>query len=98
MTRPARRPLPAQLRREVQTYLPQQKACPDCGGELKHLGEDVSEILEYVPRESQSDPSGPTEAGLRRLRPNRTSTGAQPADREQYRRPGTSGPRAGLEV
>jgi transposase len=48
-TRPARRPLPAHLRREVQTYLPQQKACPDCGGELKHLGEDVSEILEYVP-------------------------------------------------
>ncbi len=47
--RPARRPLPAHLRREVETYLPQQKACPDCGGELKHLGEDVSEILEYVP-------------------------------------------------
>ena len=49
VARPARRPLPAHLRREVQTYLPQQKACPDCGGELKHLGEDVSEILEYVP-------------------------------------------------
>lgn len=48
VARPARRPLPAHLRREVQTYLPQQKACPDCGGELKHLGEDVSEILEYV--------------------------------------------------
>jgi transposase len=47
--RPARRPLPAHLRREVETYLPQQKACPDCGGELKHLGQDVSEILEYVP-------------------------------------------------
>jgi transposase len=47
--RPARQPLPAHLRREVETYLPQQKACPDCGGELKHLGEDVSEILEYVP-------------------------------------------------
>src|ERR1700685_2776863 len=48
-TRPARQALPAHLRREVQTYLPQQKACPDCGGELKHLGEDVREILEYVP-------------------------------------------------
>src|ERR1700689_4079375 len=46
---PARRPLPGHLRREVETYLPQQKACPDCGGELKHLGEDVTEILEYVP-------------------------------------------------
>jgi transposase len=47
--RPARRPLPEHLRREVKTYLPQQTACPDCGGELKHLGEDVTEILEYVP-------------------------------------------------
>ena len=47
--RSVRRPLPAHLRREVQTHLPQQKACPDCGGELTHLGEDVSEILEYVP-------------------------------------------------
>src|SRR6267142_5830256 len=47
--RPARRPLPAHLPREVRTYLPKQEACPDCGGKLKHLGEDVSEILEYVP-------------------------------------------------
>src|SRR6201997_1697606 len=49
VARPVRRPLPEHLRREVQTYLPQQEACPDCGGELKLLGEDVSEILEYVP-------------------------------------------------
>jgi transposase len=47
--RPARRPLPEHLPREVRKYLPKQEACPDCGGELKHLGEDVSEILEYVP-------------------------------------------------
>ena len=44
--RSARRPLPAHLPREVRTYLPKQEACPDCGGELKHLGEDVSEMLE----------------------------------------------------
>jgi transposase len=47
--RPARRPLPEHLPREVRKYPPKQEACPDCGGELKHLGEDVSEILEYVP-------------------------------------------------
>jgi len=47
--KPARRPLPAHLPREVRKYPPKQAACPDCGGELKHLGEDVSEILEYVP-------------------------------------------------
>jgi transposase len=47
--KPARRPLPEHLPREVRKYMPKQEACPDCGGELKHLGEDVSEILEYVP-------------------------------------------------
>jgi transposase len=47
--KPARRPLPEHLPRETRKYLPQQEACPDCGGKLKHLGEDVSEILEYVP-------------------------------------------------
>ena len=47
--KPTRRPLPEHLPREVRRYLPKQAACPDCGGELKLLGEDVSEILEYVP-------------------------------------------------
>jgi transposase len=46
VARPARRPLPAHLPREVRTYLPKQEACPDCGGKLKHLGEDISEMLE----------------------------------------------------
>jgi transposase len=26
--------------------MPKQKACPDCGGALQHLGEDVCERLE----------------------------------------------------
>jgi transposase len=43
-----RRSLPEHLPRETRKYLPQQKACPDCGGALQPLGEDVSEILEYV--------------------------------------------------
>src|ERR1700722_1236387 len=47
--KPARRPLPAELPREVETIAPKQKACPGCGGTLRHLGEDVSETLEYVP-------------------------------------------------
>jgi Transposase C of IS166 homeodomain/zinc-finger binding domain of transposase IS66 len=49
VVRPVRRPLPDHLPREVRKCLPKQEACPDCGGKLKHLGEDVSEILEYVP-------------------------------------------------
>ncbi len=51
--KPVRKPLPEHLPREVRTYRPKQKACPDCGGELKFLGEDVSEILEYVPARFQ---------------------------------------------
>ena len=46
---PARRPLPEHLPREVHTHLPGEEACPDCGGQLRKLGEDVSEILERIP-------------------------------------------------
>lgn len=47
--RPARRPLPAHLPRQTQTHQPQQRSCPQCGGELRRLGEDICEVLEYVP-------------------------------------------------
>jgi transposase len=47
--RPSRRPLPEHLPREVHTHMPLSEACPDCGGELRRFGEDVSEMLEYVP-------------------------------------------------
>jgi transposase len=49
VTRSSRKPLPAQLPREVRTYLPKPEACPDCGGELRKLGEDASEVLERIP-------------------------------------------------
>src|SRR5712692_9916669 len=39
--KPARRALPEHLPREVRKYPPKQEACPDCGGKLKPLGEDV---------------------------------------------------------
>jgi len=44
-----RKPLPAHLPRETQTHEPKETICPDCGGTLKGLGEDVAEMLEYVP-------------------------------------------------
>ena len=47
--KPVRRPLPTHLPRETRKIPPKQDACPDCGGKLKPLGEDVSEMLEYVP-------------------------------------------------
>ncbi len=48
-SKPARQPLPTDLPRETETLRPQKDACPDCGGTLSHLGEDVSEMLEFVP-------------------------------------------------
>ncbi len=48
-TRPERKPLPEHLPREVVTHAPIRDCCPDCGGQLRHFGEDVSEQLEYIP-------------------------------------------------
>ena len=47
--KPTRRPLPDHLPRQTQRHDPKESACPDCGGALSKLGEDVSEMLEYVP-------------------------------------------------
>lgn len=47
--KPSRRPLPEHLPRETQTLPPEPQQCPECQGKLRPLGEDVSEILEYVP-------------------------------------------------
>jgi transposase len=48
-SRPARRPLPEHLPRETHRHEPTERVCPDCGGQLHRLGEDISEMLEYVP-------------------------------------------------
>jgi transposase len=48
-SRPARKPLPEDLPREVVTHLPPHTSCPDCGGALRQFGEDVSEQLERIP-------------------------------------------------
>jgi transposase len=48
-SKPARRPLPPHLPRELKTHEPEQQCCPECGGRLSKLGEDVSEMLEYIP-------------------------------------------------
>src|ERR1700728_2585445 len=44
-----RREFPAHLPRETQTIMPRQECCPDCGGTLKHLSDDISEMLELEP-------------------------------------------------
>jgi len=42
------KPLPAHLLREDHIIEPPEQACPQCGGNLKPLGEDVSEQLEMI--------------------------------------------------
>jgi transposase len=46
--KPARRPFPDHLPRERIVY-PVPTACPCCGGILRKIGEDVTEMLEQVP-------------------------------------------------
>jgi transposase len=46
--KPVRRALPAHLPRQEIVH-ESSCNCPACGGELRRLGEDVSEMIEYVP-------------------------------------------------
>ena len=47
--KPTRRTLPDHLPRETRRHEPTETVCPQCQGELRKLGEDISEMLEYVP-------------------------------------------------
>lgn len=48
--KPRREPLPAHLPRdEIVHPAPQEGGCATCGGNMSALGEDVTEVLEYVP-------------------------------------------------
>ncbi len=46
--KPYRKPLPEHLPREEAVHEP-ACTCPNCGGAMRKLGEDVTEVLEYVP-------------------------------------------------
>jgi transposase len=46
---PTSRAFPDHLPRQTQRHDPKETVCPQCQGKLRKLGEDVSEILEYVP-------------------------------------------------
>jgi transposase len=47
--KPSRHALPGHLPRETRGHEPKETVCPQCQGELRKLGEDVAEVLEYVP-------------------------------------------------
>jgi len=46
---PVRRPLPAHLPREIVRHEPEGCGCVRCGGTLHVIGEDKSEVLDFVP-------------------------------------------------
>jgi len=48
--RPFRNPLPAHLPRDIHLHgVDDQAGCPRCGGDLRRIGEDVAEMLEFIP-------------------------------------------------
>jgi transposase len=70
-SKPVRRALPEHLPREriVHDPLPDAAcACPQCGGAMRFLGEDVAEILEYVPSRFKV---------IRHVRPKLSCSGCQ---------------------
>jgi hypothetical protein len=82
--KPKRMPLPETLPRDVVEHAP-ACACPKCGGALRRLGEDVTEILEYVPgsfrltrharpKMSRRDPEGDCRGDCRPHPPYRNRT------------------------
>jgi zinc-finger binding domain of transposase IS66 len=79
------------LPREVRRITPQQNACPDCGGVLKPLGKDVSEMLDYFPACFQMIQQF-DRSGLCALRQNHASRSTEPSDRAGPAGSGTSGP------
>ena len=96
--RPARKPLPEHLPRQVVTHVPESGCCPDCGGALRQFGEDVSEQLEYIPESFKV---------IRHVRPKFACSGCDrvveaPApsrpDRARTCRAGAAGACAGFEV
>ncbi|MAE43833.1 MAG: IS66 family transposase [Magnetovibrio sp.] len=46
--RKPRRKFPDHLRREDIRHDP-DPSCPECGGDMRHVGEDVTEVLDYIP-------------------------------------------------
>jgi len=92
--KPVRRPLPQELPREEIVH-ENPCRCPACGGQLRQLGEDVSEMLEYVPgRFKVIRHVRP----LQRLPEDRTASSPQQTDRTRPGRPWTSRARPRVQV
>lgn len=49
LARRGARTLPPELPRVIRMHTPASCSCPECGGVMRQLGEDISEQLDYVP-------------------------------------------------
>jgi len=78
--KPARRPLPENLPRDVVEHAA-PCACPKCGGTLRALGEDVTEVLDYVPGSFRVIRHVRPKPVVPELREHRAGAGSQPAHR-----------------
>jgi len=89
---PVRTPLPAHLPRVEEELPGPYAACPGCGGALRRIGEDFSEVLEMVPARLRVRRHHPPGDGLPVLRRHQPAA----AQRRSPRRPdGTPHPPSG---
>ena len=78
--KPKRQPLPDHLPRQEVVHQPADDGackCPDCGKGMAKLGEDVTEVLDYVPGHFQV---------IRHVRPKMPAPRAMPLPRRRPRR------------
>ena len=95
--KPARRLLPEHLPREEVVH-PAPCTCPNCGGALRKIGEDVTETLDYVPGRFKVIRPYARETRLPDLRYGDPGAGAVSPDCPRSRRCRIVGPYRRLEV
>ena len=94
---PARRPLPEHLPRREVVHEP-SCTCPTCGGEMRKVGEDVTEILDYIPGRFEVIRHVRPAFSCRQLREHGASADAVAADRARPAGRRTPGPCPGRQV
>jgi transposase len=93
--KPTRRALPGHLPRQTQRHEPKETACPQCQGELRKLGEDVSEDAGVRARQLRGDTSRAHQAELHEVRLHCAGRSAESSDRAGHGRAGAAGARSG---
>ena len=84
--KPRRRPRVAEGTPRERRVLGPGEACPDCGGDLRIVGQDVSELVDLIAAKAQGDRDRPPQGVLPALRAHGPSSRAEPADPPQHGR------------